>query len=96
MTLIAPCCVAFLCVPVTPSLSYKLNEQQAMVVTTDFFMPIVDNPRHFGRIAAANAISDVYAMGGKPCLALSVLGMPINKLPTEVIQAGAAGVVAVA
>jgi selenide,water dikinase len=57
-----------------------------MVVTTDFFMPIVDNPRHFGRIAAANAISDVYAMGGKPCLALSVLGMPINKLPTEVIQ----------
>lgn len=65
---------------------YKLNEQQAMVVTTDFFMPIVDNPRHFGRIAAANAISDVYAMGGKPCLALSVLGMPINKLPTEVIQ----------
>lgn len=58
-----------------------------MVVTTDFFMPIVDNPRHFGRIAAANAISDVYAMGGKPCLALSVLGMPINKLPTEVIQA---------
>lgn len=57
-----------------------------MVVTTDFFMPIVDDPRHFGRIAAANAISDVYAMGGKPCLALSVLGMPINKLPTEVIQ----------
>lgn len=71
---------------------YKLNEHQAMVVTTDFFMPIVDNPRHFGRIAAANAISDVYAMGGKPCLALSVLGMPINKLPTEVIQAGAAAV----
>lgn len=65
---------------------YKLNDRQAMVVTTDFFMPIVDNPRHFGRIAAANAISDVYAMGGKPCLALSVLGMPINKLPTEVIQ----------
>lgn len=59
-----------------------------MVVTTDFFMPIVDNPRHFGRIAAANAISDVYAMGAKPCLALSVLGMPINKLPTEVIQVG--------
>lgn len=56
------------------------------MVTTDFFMPIVDNPRHFGRIAAANAISDVYAMGGRPCLALSVLGMPINKLPTEVIQ----------
>jgi selenophosphate synthase len=61
-----------------------------MVVTTDFFMPIVDNPRHFGRIAAANAISDVYAMGGKPCLALSVLGMPINKLPTEVIQVNGA------
>lgn len=48
----------------------------------------MDNPRHFGRIAAANAISDVYAMGGTPCLALSVLGMPINKLPTEVIQVG--------
>lgn len=48
----------------------------------------VDNARHFGRIAAANAISDVYAMGGKPLMALSVLGMPINKLPTEVIQAG--------
>jgi selenide,water dikinase len=48
----------------------------------------VDNPRHFGRIAAANAVSDVYAMGGTPLLALSVLGMPINKLPTEVIQVG--------
>lgn len=64
---------------------YKINEQQAIVLTTDFFMPIVDNARDFGRIAAANAISDVYAMGGKPLLALSVLGMPINKLPTEVI-----------
>eukprot|EP00878_Enallax_costatus_P036556 GHUV01041061.1.p1 GENE.GHUV01041061.1~~GHUV01041061.1.p1 ORF type:complete len:122 (+),score=39.81 GHUV01041061.1:294-659(+) len=65
---------------------YRINDQQAMVLTTDFFMPIVDNARHFGRIAAANAISDVYAMGGKPVMALSVLGMPINKLPTEVIQ----------
>uniref|UniRef100_A0A383W8S7 PurM-like N-terminal domain-containing protein n=2 Tax=Tetradesmus obliquus TaxID=3088 RepID=A0A383W8S7_TETOB len=64
---------------------YKINEQQAIVLTTNFFMPIIDNARDFGRIAAANAINDVYAMGGKPLLALSVLGMPINKLPTEVI-----------
>lgn len=65
---------------------YKINDQQAVVLTTDFFMPVVDNPRHFGRIAAANAISDVYAMGGTPIMALSVLGMPINKLPVATIQ----------
>eukprot|EP00775_Hariotina_reticulata_P005542 gene5542-5778_t len=65
---------------------YKVNEDQAVVLTTDFFMPIVDNARHFGRMAAANAISDVYAMGGIPIMALSVLGMPINKLPVEAIQ----------
>ncbi|OLP15548.1 selenide, water dikinase SelD [Leptolyngbya sp. 'hensonii'] len=66
---------------------YLLNPDQALVLTTDFFMPIVDDPVDFGRIAATNALSDVYAMGGTPILALTILGMPINKLPTEVIQA---------
>ena len=65
---------------------YRLNDQQALILTTDFFMPIVDNPVDFGGIAATNALSDVYAMGGVPILALTVLGMPIDKLPTEVIQ----------
>ena len=65
---------------------YKLNESQAIVVTTDFFMPIVDDARDFGRIAATNAISDVYAMGATPILALAVLGMPINKLPLDTIR----------
>ncbi|MFD2814779.1 selenide, water dikinase SelD [Paracoccus aerius] len=59
---------------------YKLNERQALVATTDFFMPIVDDPLDFGRIAATNAISDVYAMGGTPIMALSLVGMPINTL----------------
>ncbi|KND54446.1 Selenide,water dikinase [Candidatus Paraburkholderia kirkii] len=62
---------------------YRLNDEQAIVATTDFFMPIVDDPFDFGRIAATNALSDVYAMGGKPILAL--VGMPINVLPYEVI-----------
>ena len=66
---------------------YKLNDQQALIATTDFFMPIVDDPRDFGRIAATNAISDVYAMGGKPILALALVGMPINVLPLETIGA---------
>jgi selenide, water dikinase len=66
---------------------YQLNPEQALVLTTDFFMPIVDDPEDFGRIAATNAISDIYAMGGQPLLALTILGMPIDKLPTEVIQA---------
>jgi selenide,water dikinase len=65
---------------------YKLNDTQAIVATTDFFTPIVDDPRDFGRIAAANAISDVYAMGARPILALALLGMPINTLPLEVIR----------
>lgn len=65
---------------------YKLNDEQALVLTTDFFMPIVDNPYDFGRIAATNAISDVYAMGGKPIVALAVVGMPIDKLPADVIR----------
>ena len=59
---------------------YKLNDEQALIATTDFFMPIVDDPFDFGRIAATNAISDVYAMGGKPILALALVGMPINVL----------------
>ncbi|EEA00324.1 selenide, water dikinase [Burkholderia sp. H160] len=66
---------------------YKLNEDQAIVATTDFFMPIVDDPFDFGRIAATNAISDVYAMGGKPIMALAIVGMPINVLPHDVIAA---------
>ena len=65
---------------------YKLNESQAIVVTTDFFMPIVDDARDFGRIAATNALSDVYAMGASPILALAVVGMPINKLPLDTIR----------
>lgn len=64
---------------------YKLNEEQALIATTDFFMPIVDDPYDFGRIAATNAISDVYAMGGTPIMALALVGMPINQLPVDVI-----------
>ncbi len=64
---------------------YQLNDEQALIATTDFFMPIVDDPYHFGRIAAANAISDVYAMGGTPIMALALVGMPINVLSTETI-----------
>ncbi len=65
---------------------YQLNDEQALIATTDFFMPIVDDPYDFGRIAATNAISDVYAMGGTPIMALALLGMPINQLPIEVIR----------
>lgn len=65
---------------------YKLNERQAVVATTDFFTPIVDDPYDFGRIAATNALSDVYAMGGTPIFALAVVGMPLDKLPGEVIS----------
>jgi len=64
---------------------YKLNDTQALVATTDFFMPIVDDPFDFGRIAATNALSDVYAMGGTPIMALAVVGMPINVLSVETI-----------
>ena len=66
---------------------YRLNDQQAIIATTDFFMPIVDDPFDFGRIAATNALSDVYAMGGTPIMALAIVGMPINKLPVETIRA---------
>jgi selenide, water dikinase len=65
---------------------YRLNDAQALVATTDFFMPIVDDPFDFGRIAAANALSDVYAMGATPILALAILGMPVKVLPPEVIR----------
>ena len=64
---------------------YQLNDEQALIATTDFFMPIVDDPFDFGRIAATNAISDVYAMGGTPIMALALVGMPIDKLPVEII-----------
>jgi len=65
---------------------YRLNDQQALIATTDFFMPIVDDPYDFGRIAATNAISDVYAMGGTPIMALALVAMPIDKLPLAVIR----------
>jgi selenide,water dikinase len=65
---------------------YQINEHQAIVATTDFFMPVVDDPFDFGRIAATNALSDVYAMGGTPLLALAVVGMPVAKMPVEVVQ----------
>ncbi|WMW79573.1 selenide, water dikinase SelD [Undibacterium cyanobacteriorum] len=64
---------------------YLLNDEQALIATTDFFMPIVDDAYDFGRIAATNAISDVYAMGGTPIMALALVGMPINQIPLDVI-----------
>ncbi|HYP85596.1 selenide, water dikinase SelD [Variovorax sp.] len=64
---------------------YRLNDTQALVATTDFFTPIVDDPYDFGRIAATNALSDIYAMGGTPIMALALVGMPIAQLPPEVI-----------
>jgi len=65
---------------------YRLNDEQALIATTDFFMPIVDDPFDFGRIAATNAISDVYAMGGTPIMALAVVAMPVDRLPLDVIR----------
>ena len=70
---------------------YRLNDTQAIIATTDFFMPIVDDAHDFGRIAATNALSDIYAMGGQPILALAIVGMPIDKLPIETIQQIMAG-----
>ena len=64
---------------------YRLNDEQALIATTDFFMPIVDDPHDFGRIAATNAISDVYAMGGRPIMALALVAMPINVLSVQTI-----------
>ncbi|MDE2612809.1 MAG: selenide, water dikinase SelD [Burkholderiales bacterium] len=73
---------------------YQLNDEQALIATTDFFMPIVDDAFDFGRIAATNALSDVYAMGGRPILALALVGMPISVLSTatiaRVLEGGAA------
>jgi len=78
---------------------WRLNDDQALVATTDFFMPMVDDPFDFGRIAAANALSDVYAMGGRPILALAILGMPISQLSDFTIGrvlAGGAAICALA
>ena len=65
---------------------YKINDEQGVVATTDFFMPIVDDPYDYGRIAATNALSDVYAVGGKPIMALAIAGFPVNDMTTEQIQ----------
>ena len=65
---------------------WRLNDEQALIATTDFFMPIVDDPFDFGRIAATNAISDIYAMGGDPLMAIAILGWPVNVLPPEVAR----------
>jgi selenide,water dikinase len=70
---------------------YRFNASQAVVATTDFFTPIVDDPFDFGRIAATNALSDVYAMGGSPIFALAIVGMPLDKLPEETIRQILAG-----
>jgi len=65
---------------------WQIDKQNCVIATTDFFMPIVDDPRDFGRIAAANALSDIYAMGGRPIFALAILGMPLAKLPVAVTR----------
>jgi len=65
---------------------YALDDERGVVSTTDFFMPIVDDPFDFGRIAATNAISDIYAMGGDPLMAIAILGWPVNVLPPEVAR----------
>jgi selenide,water dikinase len=66
---------------------WQIDANQCVIATTDFFTPIVDDARDFGRIAAANALSDIYAMGGKPIMALAILGMPLDKLPIETVRA---------
>ena len=65
---------------------FKINDEQAVVATTDFFMPIVDDPYDYGRIAATNALSDVYAVGGTPIMALAIAAMPMNQMPQDMIQ----------
>ncbi len=65
---------------------WQIDDQNCVIATTDFFMPMVDDPRDFGRIAAANAVSDIYAMGGTPIMALAILGMPLDKLPVEMVR----------
>ncbi len=74
---------------------YRLNDGQALVATTDFFMPVVDDPYEFGRIAATNALSDIYAMGGTPILALAIVGMPIGRISIDSIRRIVAGGAAV-
>jgi selenide,water dikinase len=66
---------------------WRLDDDTCVIATTDFFMPIVDDPRDFGRIAATNAISDIYAMGGRPIMALAIVGMPLNKIAPETVRA---------
>lgn len=76
---------------------WQLDSENCVIATTDFFMPMVDDPVDFGRIAATNAISDVYAMGGTPIMALAILGMPVDKMPVEMIRdilKGGAGICA--
>jgi selenide,water dikinase len=70
---------------------YKINDEQGVVATTDFFMPVVDDPHDYGRIAATNALSDVYAIGGKPIMALAIAGFPVDKMSREQIQQILAG-----
>src|ERR1700759_29979 len=70
---------------------WRLNDTQAVVATTDFFTPIVDDPFDFGRIAATNALSDIYAMGGTPIMALAIVGMPVGKIAIESVQEILAG-----
>ncbi|HIM20640.1 MAG TPA: selenide, water dikinase SelD, partial [Rhodospirillales bacterium] len=70
---------------------YKINGEQGVIATTDFFMPIVDDPFDYGRIAAANALSDVYAIGGKPIMALAIAGFPMDKMTVEQVQNTLAG-----
>ena len=70
---------------------FKINDEQAVVATTDFFMPIVDDPYDYGRIAATNALSDVYAVGGTPILALAIAAMPMDRMPPDMVQKILAG-----
>ena len=65
---------------------WQVDDNTCVIATTDFFMPMVDDPYDFGRIAATNALSDVYAMGGKPIMALAILGMPIGKISNEMVR----------
>lgn len=67
--------------------AYRIDDETCVIATTDFFMPVVDDPADFGRIAATNAISDVYAMGGRPIMALAVLGMPVGKIAPHMVRA---------
>src|ERR1700759_5609133 len=65
---------------------WQIDDKTCVIATTDFFMPVVDDPHDFGRIAATNAISDIYAMGGRPIMALAILGMPVDKIAPEMVR----------